>query len=73
LQLVDVKLVLPLDRDIDPRLKGMEVEMTRAEAKPASRRDRSQARERAALECEELERAGILGLALSGRATRIAV
>src|SRR5262245_27460767 len=40
--------------------------MARAEAKPASRRDRSQACERAALECEELERAVILGLAMRG-------
>src|SRR6516164_3416504 len=57
LQLVGIELVLPLDRDIDPGLRGMEIEMPRPEAEPGSRRDRSQIRQRTALESEELERA----------------
>src|SRR5438034_2528961 len=65
LQLVGVELVLPLDRNVDPGLRGMEIEMPRPEAKPGSRRDRSQIRQRTAFESEELERAGILRLATS--------
>ena len=66
LQLVGIKLVLSLDRDVDPRLGRMEIEMPRPEAEPGSGRDRGQVRQRAALEAEKLERAGILRLATGG-------
>src|SRR5260370_17589065 len=45
LQLLCVELVLPLDRNVDPGLRGMEIEMPRPEAEPGSRRDRSQIRQ----------------------------
>src|SRR6266699_527540 len=64
LQLVGIELVLPLDRDIDPRLRRVEIEMPRPEAEPRPGRNRREVRQRAALESEELERAGILGLAV---------
>src|SRR5262245_65035551 len=63
LQLVGIEFVLPLDRDINPRLRRMEIEMPRPEAEPGSGRNRREVRQRAARESEELERAGILGLA----------
>src|SRR5262249_59336807 len=44
----------------------MEIEMPRPEAEPGSGRNRREVRQRAALETEELERAGILGLAAGG-------
>src|SRR6516225_2940882 len=44
----------------------MEIEMPRPKAEPGSGRDRSQVRQRAALEFEELEHAGILRLAAHG-------
>jgi hypothetical protein len=50
--------------------------MPRPEAEPVSRRDRGEIRQRAVLECVELERAGIFRLAAGGivaRLTRIAV
>src|SRR5262249_49983355 len=58
-----VELVLPLDRDIDPGLARVEIEMPRPEAKPRSRCDRRQAGQHAALEAEDLDGARILGLA----------
>src|SRR6516165_5640395 len=66
LQLVGIELVLPLDRDIDPRLRRVEIEMPRPEAEPSPGRNRRQVRQRAALESEELERARILGFAAGG-------
>src|SRR5215813_9937821 len=66
LQLIGIELVLPLDRDIDPRLGGVEIEMPRPEAEPSPGRNRCEVRQRAALEFEELERAGILGFAAGG-------
>jgi hypothetical protein len=44
----------------------VEIEMARPEAQPVSRRDRSEVRQHAALECEHLKRAGILGLTAGG-------
>ena len=44
----------------------MEIEMPRSEAQSGSRRDRGEVRQRAVLEFEQLERAGILGLAAGG-------
>src|SRR5262249_69400 len=66
IELVDVKLVLPLDRDVDPWLARMEVEMARPETEPVARRDRGEVRERAVLEAKHLERAGILRLGAGG-------
>src|SRR5262249_33541953 len=64
--LVDIELVLPLDRHEDPRLRGMEIEMPRSEAVSGSRRDRGKVAQRAAVKCKDLERAGIFQFAVGG-------
>ena len=53
LKLVGVELVLPLDRDIGPWLRGMKIEMPWAEAKSGSRRDRGEVGQCAAIERED--------------------
>src|SRR5262249_56648860 len=63
LEPVDMQLVLPLDRDVDPGLARVEIEMARAEAEPVAGRDRGEVREHAVLEAEELEGTRILRLA----------
>src|SRR5262249_29660801 len=65
-KLVDIEFVLPLDRHKDPWLRGMEIEMPRSEAVSGSRRDRGKVAQRAAIECKDLERAGIFRLAVGG-------
>src|SRR5262245_65204734 len=50
LRLVGIELVLPLDRDIDPRLGRVEIEMPRSEAESSPGRNRRQVRQRAAPE-----------------------
>ena len=57
--LVDVELVLALDRHIDPRLGRVEIEMPRAEMHAVARLDRRELRQHAALEGECLDRAGV--------------
>src|SRR5215510_7428146 len=59
----DIELVLPLDRDKDPRLRGMEIEVPRSEAAPGSRRDRGEVGQSAAVDRKDLERARIFRLA----------
>ena len=41
-ELVDIKLVLPLDRDEDPGLGRMKIEMARPKAQPVAGRDRGE-------------------------------
>src|SRR5262249_48917515 len=65
-KLVDIELVLPLDRHEDPRLRGMEIKMPRSEAVPGSRRDRGKVAQRAAVKCKDLERTGIFQFAGGG-------
>src|SRR4029079_6166566 len=66
LELIDVELVLPLDRHVDPWLGRVKIEMPRAEAEPVSGRDRGEVGQRAVLECVEVERAGMFRLAAGG-------
>src|SRR5271168_34970 len=66
LQPEDVDLVLALERDVDPGLRRMKIEMSRSEAVTASRGDRRPVRELAVVETENLERARIFRLAGSG-------
>src|SRR5262245_18806046 len=66
LKLVGIEFVLSLDRNIDPRLTRVKIEMPRSEAQTARRRDRSEVCQRAVLECEELEGARVFGLSVDG-------
>src|SRR5215469_14554949 len=66
LQLIDVKLVLPLDRDEGPGFARMKVEMPRAEAKTFTGRDRGQVFQFAVFEGERLERPRILRFGRAG-------
>src|SRR5262245_18427267 len=66
LKLVGIEVVLPLDRDIDPRLARMKIEMARPEAQAARGCHRSEVLQRAVLECEELERARVFGFSIGG-------
>jgi len=66
---VDVKLVLPFDREECPGSARMKVEMARAETKTVAGRDRSQVSQDAVIERECLDRAGILGLVRGGIVT----
>jgi hypothetical protein len=59
-------LILTLDRDEHPRLLWMKIEVPWPKAEAGARRDRRLVREYAIVEAEDLERAGILGLALPG-------
>src|SRR5205814_7502445 len=63
---IDVELVLALDRDKGPGFDGVKVEMARAEAETVAARDRRQVSQHAILECECLDRAGILRLVRCG-------
>src|SRR5580704_5276162 len=63
LELVDDELVLPLDRQIDPRLPRMDVEMPRPEAVAAVRLDLSHVRQHAVLESVDMQRTGVLRFA----------
>src|SRR5580704_341085 len=56
LELVDDELALPFDRQIDPRLGRMEVEMPRSEAVAAVRLDFSQVRQHAVVETANMQR-----------------
>src|SRR5260221_75166 len=56
---VDVKLVLALDRHVDPGLRGVEVQMPRAEMHAVARLDRGKLRQYAILEGKRLERTGV--------------
>ena len=56
---VDAKLVLTLDRDVNPRLRRVEVEVARAELHAVAGLDRCSIRQHAVLEAEDLDRAGI--------------
>ena len=60
---IDVELALPLDREEQPRLARMEVEMARAEAEPIAAARSMQVRQHAVLEAIDLERAGVFRLA----------
>src|ERR1700682_6756388 len=60
--LVDIKLVLPLDRDEYPRLRRMKIEMARPKAQPGAGRDRGTTGERAIVKTECLDRTGVLRL-----------
>src|ERR1700680_2629446 len=64
--LVDMKLVLPLDRDDHPWLRRMEVEMARPKTQPGAGRDRGKAGERAIVKTERLDRAGVFRLVRFG-------
>src|SRR5580692_4272264 len=64
--LIDIKLVLPLDRDERPRLRPMEIEMARPKTEPGTGRDRGKIGERAVGEAERLDRAGVLRLVRLG-------
>src|SRR5499426_3838600 len=66
LQFVDIQLILALDRDERPRLPRMEVEVPGPKSEAVARRDRRLVREYAIVEAEDLERAGILWLAVPG-------
>src|SRR5271166_1819259 len=66
LELVDDQFVLPLDRQIDPRLAGMDVEMPRPEAVAAVRLDLSHVREEPVLESVDMQRTGVLRFAAFG-------
>src|SRR5262249_30837972 len=57
--LVGVKLVLALDRDVNPGLRRMEVEVSRAELHAVAGLDRGNIAKHAVLEAEHLDRAGI--------------
>src|SRR5439155_1453781 len=63
---IDIELVFPLARDVDPRLGRVKVEMSWPEAVTAARRDRREIRQHAVLEAEELERRVIVRLAARG-------
>src|SRR5580704_15039368 len=63
---IDIEPALPLDRDEDPGLARMEIEMARPEAEPRSRLDRREIGEDAVLEAKGLDRARILGLSARG-------
>ena len=60
--LVDVELVLALDRHVDPRLGRMEVEMPRPEMHAVAGLDRGELRQHAVLEAEVLSDPGFTGL-----------
>ncbi len=61
-ELVNIELVLPLDRDEHPRLGRMKVEVARAEAQAVAGRDRSEIAQHAVAEGERLDCAGIFRL-----------
>src|SRR4029079_15220687 len=66
LELVDIELVLPLDRHVDPGLGRVKIEMPRPEAEPVPGRDRGEVRQRAVLEYVELERTRIFRFGAGG-------
>src|SRR5262249_58687192 len=56
---IDIELVLALDRDVDPRLRRVEVEMPRPELHAVARLDRAKLREHAVAEAVGLQRAWV--------------
>src|SRR5262249_5183494 len=66
LQFVDMQLILALDRDEHPRLLRMKIEVPRPKAEAVARCDRRLLRQHTIVEAEDLERAGILRLAIPG-------
>src|SRR5580704_8881262 len=66
LELVDDELALPFDRQIDPRLGRMEVEVPRSKSIAAVRLDLSQVRQYAVIETIYMQRTGIFRLAAFG-------
>jgi hypothetical protein len=61
-----VELVLPLERDVDPWLAGMKIEMPRAEAIAAAGGDRPRVGQDPVIEPEQFQRARVLGPAARG-------
>ena len=66
IQAIDVELVFPLSRHVDPRLRRVKVQMPRSEAIAPAGGDRHQIRQHAVIEAKDLERPRILGLAARG-------
>ena len=60
LKIVEVYLVLPLDRDIDPRFGRMEIQMARAEAETGAGPDRLKRSEDSIVETEDVNRTRVL-------------
>src|SRR6202042_3858181 len=66
LELVHDELALPFDRQIDPRLGRMEVEVPRPESVAAVRLNLSQVRQHAVVETVNMQRTGVFRLAAFG-------